>query len=125
MSRTGMPGTRLACSILRISPDAEWSRVCTISTTTCTCSDEVPGNPDAGLNASNTTPGVTPDALPPLRKILCRGSGAGARVERLDHVAGAHAVRPPAIDEDDLLGTGEHMEIPRRDHDALEPRRRV
>src|ERR1051325_1194044 len=73
MSRTGMPGTRLACSILRISPDAEWSRVCTISTTTCTCSDEVPGNPDAGLNASNTSPGLTPSARPRLMKMICWG----------------------------------------------------
>src|SRR5207249_5584939 len=31
------------------------------------------------------------------------------------------AVRPPAIDEHDLLGTGENVEIPRGDYGALEP----
>src|SRR5881296_4116444 len=54
--------------------------------------------------------------------LLRRGTGQpGCRLERLEYVAGAHAVHPPAIDEDDLLGTGEHVEIPRGDHDALEP----
>src|SRR5437588_180682 len=71
MSRTGMPGTRLGCSMLRISPEDEWSRVCTISTTTCTCCDDVPGRPDAGLNASNTSPGLTPSARPRLMKMIC------------------------------------------------------
>src|SRR5207302_11345863 len=50
-----------------------------------------------------------------------RAGDAGRRLECLEHVTGAHALRASPIDEDDLLGTGEHMEIALGDHGALEP----
>src|SRR5438128_7434490 len=43
------------------------------------------------------------------------------RSEHFEHVAGNHAFRTSPIDEDDLLRTGQHVEIPLGDHHALEP----
>src|SRR3989442_1670181 len=42
------------------------------------------------------------------------------RSEHLEHVARDHAFRTSPIDEDDLLRTGQHVEIPLGDHHAFE-----
>src|SRR5207247_1956077 len=42
------------------------------------------------------------------------------RSEHFEHVAGNHAFRTSPIDEDDLLRTGQRVEIPLGDHHALE-----
>src|SRR5438876_2189730 len=42
------------------------------------------------------------------------------RSEHFKYVAGRHTLRTSPIDEHDLLRTGQHVEIPLGDHDALE-----
>src|SRR5438874_6713659 len=49
-----------------------------------------------------------------------RARHARRRSEHFKHVTGAHAFRTSPIDEDDLLRTGQHVEIPLGDHDTFE-----
>src|SRR6266480_3428935 len=42
------------------------------------------------------------------------------RSEHFKYVPGGHTFRPSPIDEDDLLRSGQHMEVPFGDHHALE-----